>query len=115
MPFVFIIAILVILAILFFGHLAVYWFLVSVFPAFTGHLLAIQIIIGILWISFVFASIISQKFNNLATRAFYRVSAAWLGFFLYLFLGAALYAIATMLLPAVPQQTMSLIGEAIIG
>ena len=113
MPFVFIIAILIILAILFFGHLAVYWFLISVFPVTGGYLFAVQIIIGVLWLSFAAASVISQKFNNAGTRTLYKISAAWLGFFVYLLLGACVYAIAVMLFPTASPQAISLIGETL--
>jgi predicted MPP superfamily phosphohydrolase len=114
MAFFFIIAIAVVLAILFFGHLAVYWFLISVFPVNGGLLFAVQIIIGILWLSFIAASVISQKFNNATTRTLYKISAAWLGFFAYLLIGACVYAIAVALFPASSPQIMSLIGETLI-
>jgi len=113
MILLFLAAAIVILAILFLGHLAVYLFFLSVFPAIGGNLLAFQIIIGVLWISFVVASLLSQKFNNIGTRTLYRVSAAWLGFFIYLLIGACVYG-AIFALTAATQQTMSWIGETII-
>lgn len=106
---------MVMLVILFFGHLALYWFLISVFPAAGHHLLAVQVAVGLLWISFIAATLIAQKFNTIATRTFYKVAAVWIGFFLYLLLGACVYAIIIALFPATPQRTISLIGETLIG
>ncbi len=113
MVVLFLAAAIAILAILFLGHLAVYLFFLSVFPAIGGNLLAFQIVIGILWISFVVASLLSQKINNVGTRMLYRVSAAWLGFFVYLLIGACVYGAVFALYPA-PQQTMSWIGETLM-
>ena len=109
-----IIALAVILTILFFGHLALYFFIISVFPALSRNLFAVQIVIGILWISFVVASVIAQKFNNIGTRTLYKLSAGWMGFFAYLLLGACVYAIFTALFPAASAETTSLVGEALI-
>ena len=115
MALFFVIAVAVILAVLFFGHLALYFFLISVFPALGRNLFAVQITIGILWIGFVVATLVSQKFNTIGTRTLYRIFATWIGFFIYLFLGAAMYAIVSLLFPTMPQQTALLVGEAIIG
>jgi len=109
------IAVSVILVILFLGHWALYLFLVSVFPAVYGNLSALRIILGVLWISFIAASLISHKFNNLMTRAFYKISAVWLGFFMYLLIGAFTYAVLMVILPSTSQITMSIIGEILIG
>jgi predicted MPP superfamily phosphohydrolase len=115
MVLIIVIALVVLPAVLFFGHLALYGFLISVFPALGLHLLAFRIILGVLWISFIVASLFSQKFNTIGTRALYRISAVWLGFFLYLLLAACVYSVALAIVPALPLQTSSLIGEILIG
>ncbi len=110
-----VIAIAVILVILFLGHWALYWFILSVFPAVYGHLTALRIILGILWISFVLASVISQKSNNIFTRTLYKISAVWLGLFMYLLIGAFLYVLAMAIFPLSSHGIASIIGEILIG
>jgi uncharacterized protein len=110
-----VIVLAVLLTVLFFGHLALYWFLVSVFPALGNHLPSVRIMLGVLWISFIVASLLSLKFNTIGTRTLYRISAAWLGFFLYLLLGAFAYTVALAPFPAAPQETASQVGEILIG
>lgn len=114
MLFIIIIAITIILAILFLGHWVLYWFLLAVFPEVNGHLLALRIVLGILWVSFLIASLVAEKFNNATSRILYKLASIWLGFFLYLIIAAGIYAIALILFPGTPAQIMSLLGACLM-
>ncbi|HEX5429711.1 MAG TPA: metallophosphoesterase [Patescibacteria group bacterium] len=82
-----------VLAILFLSHFIVYEVAVQLF-GFSGlGLTWLRIILIILALSFVPAQVLTVWFYNLWTKIFYRVSVIWLGFLMYLFLAACVYAI----------------------
>ena len=54
-------------------------------------ILSLKIILGILSVSFVFASILSFRYYNELVKIFYTLAAGWLGF-LYLLLAASFFA-----------------------
>lgn len=115
MTALFIIIPIVILAILFLGYTVFYSALISIFYISNPqHSLILKIVLGTLWLSFIAASLISLKFNNVLTQILYKISAVWLGFFVYLFLAACLYAAIVTLFPTAPTTT-SIIGKSLLG
>jgi predicted MPP superfamily phosphohydrolase len=81
-----ILAILVIQVILCLGH----WFVYSTWIAFWPGLAPVaatnlRTAMLVLAFSFVFASLLSFRFSNVAVRAFYWIAAVWLGFFNFFF------------------------------
>lgn len=65
---------------LFFGHWIVYetWMYFSG-PVTPQEARAIEIVVGLLSVTFVIASMLSFRFDNLFVRAFYTLSATWIG------------------------------------
>src|SRR3984957_17823653 len=51
-------------------------------------MLWIKLVLGFFSVSFVSASLLAFRYTNAAVRAFYRISAVWLGFFTFLFFAA---------------------------
>ena len=101
MNFRFFLFLVVILSVVFLGHLSVYFFITSVF---TLPALLVRAV-GVLTVGlpiFFFGSLILSEWvsNNVFTRAFFRFSAGWLGFFLYLFLAAVFYSIFSFVIPS---------------
>ena len=85
----FLIFILVFQSVQFLAH----WFLYATWISFWGApgpqiLFPLQIIVAALSVSFVTASLLAFRFDNLAVRSFYRLAAAWLGTLVYLCLAA---------------------------
>jgi len=77
----------VIQLILFAGHSFLYQTLVYFFPGLSeAGVLRLRILLAVLSITFVTASLAAFRANNLAVRAYYRLAAAWLGIFNFLFL-----------------------------
>lgn len=92
---VFVIIILIIQAILAFGHFVLYKTLISIFAVNNPNtLLFLKIILIALSFSFVAASLLTFRYYNSVLSIFYTVSAAWLGFLLYLFLASVCYWLA---------------------
>ena len=80
-------------------HLIIFDALISLFALSPAGQLLLGIILTILCLSFVLASVFNFNFNNLFTRIYYRISAAWLGMAFYLFLVSCLYLLAFLVLP----------------
>ena len=94
---IFFIAIIVISYILILGHFAVYQFVVEIFSVSSPHsIFALQILAVALPLSFVGALIFSSFFNNILSRAFYRLTAMWMAFFLYLLLVSGLFSLVSL-------------------
>ncbi|MDR3519514.1 MAG: metallophosphoesterase [Candidatus Pacebacteria bacterium] len=95
------IAIFVLVISIFLGlmHLIIYEALISLFTLSTTGQLILGIILVVLCFSFVLSSVFNFNFNNLFTRIYYRISAAWLGMAFYLFLVSCLYVLALSVLP----------------
>ena len=76
-------------SILLLGH----WFVYATWIAFWGPLgprlaVPLKAALAILSVSFVAASLLAHRFNNVAVRALYRMAAVWLGFLNFFFLAA---------------------------
>ncbi len=102
----------------FFFHLFEYEVIVTIFNVTKpGTLLALQIVLGALSVSFILSSIIESYYNNLATRIFYRISAVWLGFLLYLMMAEIVfYVVLAALLPfGVSLHVITFIGKVLLG
>lgn len=72
---------------------AAHWFLYETWISFWGPmdpatLLRLQIAVALLSVSFVGASLLAFRFDNVVVRALYRLAAVWLGTLVYLFLAA---------------------------
>jgi hypothetical protein len=93
MIFIFISIISIILALL---HFIIYKAIVSIFSlSLTGRII-LGSILAFLCISFILASILTSKFNNLFTRIYYTLSAMWLGAAFYLFLASCIYVLVLL-------------------
>ncbi len=85
----------IIFIILLLGHTLLYFFVVSIFSVSNPIiLLDLKLLTVLLSLTFILGSAGSSVQNNLVTRYFYRASAVWLSFFIYLFFGAVIYYIA---------------------
>lgn len=75
----------VVQTILFLGHFVVYetWIWLWGTPS-SSVLLALQVALGVLSISFVTTSALAFRFSNVIVRTLYRIAAAWLGFLNFL-------------------------------
>jgi uncharacterized protein len=76
-------------SVLLLGH----WFIYATWIDFWGHLaprevVPLKVALVILSLSFVAASLLAHRFNNVAVRGLYRVAAVWLGFLNFFFLAA---------------------------
>jgi hypothetical protein len=106
MPYIFVIIIGLIQAILAFAHLVVYKGVVAIWGVYRFFPLAfLRVVFVCLAVSFVISSIIAFRYYNLATSWFYTATAVWLGFLLYLFLAAVLYWLAVIVLNSVATPT----------
>jgi uncharacterized protein len=74
-------------SILFAAHYLLYVTWTSGMPASAEHNF-IKLVLALLSVSFVAASLLAFRFTNVAVRAFYKVSAIWLGLLTFLFVGA---------------------------
>jgi predicted MPP superfamily phosphohydrolase len=84
--------VVIILGLLSLVHFIVYQGLVLGFSINDPQTLRIiQILFGILTVSFITSMLIGMKFNNIFTRIFYYISAAWLGCILYFFIASLIY------------------------
>ncbi len=101
-----------------------HWFLYETWVSFWGaasppQLLWLQIIVATLSISFVSASLLAFRFDNIVVRTFYRPAAAWLGMLVYLCVAAAAcwvlspLAVAAGVQDAKRQLVLALSGVAI--
>jgi predicted MPP superfamily phosphohydrolase len=92
---VFIIVILIIQGIIALGHFVLYKTFISVFTLNNSNtLIFLKIILITLSVSFVAASLLTFRYYNSILSIFYTISAAWLGFLLYLFLACGIYWLA---------------------
>lgn len=104
---VFIIFLILVCALLFFVHFAVYKGLISIFAFSSGlALTSLKIFLIVFGLSFVVANILAFKYNNLFTRIFYTISTSWYGILFYLLLAVVFYAVLVLVLnnflPSVP-------------
>jgi len=78
--------------ILFFGHFSIYetwrYFSAPADPALTTFLRALLVVLSV---TFVPASVLAFRYNNILLRAFYTLASIWLGLLNFLFLASALY------------------------
>ncbi|TSC51958.1 MAG: metallophosphoesterase [Parcubacteria group bacterium LiPW_41] len=92
MRYIFIIILLFIQIILFGAHYVLYKGIIDLFAIKNGTaLLSLRVILGVLSLSFIFASVIGSKFYNSFTQIFYTSAAVWLGILLYLFLATIIF------------------------
>lgn len=85
--------------ILFLFHLFEYEVIVTIFNITNPTtLIVLAVFLGLLSISFVLSSIIEGYYNNKVTRVFYRISAVWLGFLVYMLMADILFYIALAVL-----------------
>src|SRR6202167_4173986 len=82
-------AIVILQAVLFLTHFLVYetWTFSPAGSDLPGTLW-IKLVLGLLSVSFVAAFLLAFRYTNVAVRAFYRITAVWLGFLTFLFLAA---------------------------
>lgn len=114
--------ILVFQSVQFLAHWFLYETWINFWSSLDPHaLLSLRIAIGVLSVSFVSASLLAFRFDNLITRPFYRVAAAWLGTLVYLLLAACacwmLYplAMAAGVQDAKRQLVLALFGLAVVA
>jgi uncharacterized protein len=109
-------------SILLLGH----WFVYATWIAFWGPMDArlavpLKATLAFLSVSFVGASLLAHRFNNVAVRSLYRVAAVWLGFLNFFFLAAGaswlLYLISAALGHTLdrPGVAAVLFGAAVIA
>ena len=96
---------------LYIANLVVYEALATIFAVTdTWHLLALGLLLGILSGSFIASTILGMRYYNVFTRAYYLVSAVWIGVLVYLFLGSFVYGVLVM----VPGMPLSGVGELLM-
>lgn len=79
------------LLLLFGGHWLLYYSIVRFFAVKPGILLlSLRILFAFLSVSFILASVLAFRFNNIFERIFYYATASWLGVSFYLLLAACL-------------------------
>jgi hypothetical protein len=84
----------VLVVILSIGHFVVYESLIIVFNLVeSDQVFFLKTLFIFLDVSFVVASVVSNRWNNVCTRLFYTISAVWMGFFNYLFLVSVFYGV----------------------
>ena len=86
-----------IIASLFLGllHVVVYEAAITIFSVHSIAMLwVLRIALTVLAASFIAGSAMSHSYDNAFVRAFYRVSAVWLGFVVYLFLVSVIYGLS---------------------
>lgn len=98
-------------------HFVVYKYTVSIFGMISlKWIITTRAIFVLLALSFVTASIFAYSYNNLVTRIFYRLSAAWLGLLLYLFLVSVLYGLILILTSYLGTNfSVSVVGKILFG
>ncbi len=75
------------------AHLDIYFILLDIFSITNRSIIfGLQVLINILWLSFVLSTLLSARFNNMFVRGFYKLASTWLGFLLYYFIAACIYA-----------------------
>ena len=82
--------------ILFLAH----WFIYRTWEFFEGprvHIAPVQILLLVLSLSFVSATLLSHRYNNLVVRLYYKIAATWLGFLNCFVLGACFSWVAYLL------------------
>jgi predicted MPP superfamily phosphohydrolase len=76
-------------SVLFVAHLFLYeTFLVFFAPLHPSSISTLRLALAVLSVSFVSASVLAFRYNNLLLRIFYRISAVWLGTFSFCFIAA---------------------------
>src|SRR5437879_3742600 len=92
--------------------LLAHWFVYATWTAFWGapHSPAVaRLVVLLLAVSFVGASLLAFRYNNIAVRAVYIVAATWLGAFGFFFCAAfacwIIYAITAVFGAALPLRT----------
>ena len=108
----FAIFVVIVQSILFLGHLIIYGTWIELWDASSQTKLALGIVIGVLSLSFVAASVIGFRYTNSVVRAFYSVSAAWLGFVNFLLCACVLCWILFSLLWLMGWHN---VGRPIVG
>jgi len=102
----------VVQSILLLGH----WFVYATWIAFLGPLdprlaVPLRVALAILSVSFVGASLLAHRFNNVAVRSLYRGAAVWLGFLNFFFLAAGaswfVYLAATVFGQSLDRQMVA--------
>lgn len=79
-------------------HIAVYEMVVTLFAITSIYwLVVLRLVFTILCLSFITASILSNIYDTVSTRAIYRFAAVWLGFVVITFLSSILYSLAVLI------------------
>lgn len=104
-------------AFLYVASLVVYEALAGIFSlTASAQLIALGSSLGILSAGFIAATILGMKFYNAFTRLFSAVTSVWIGLFVYLFLGSALYGLLVMLpMGGIHAAGTALMTLAILG
>jgi predicted MPP superfamily phosphohydrolase len=108
---------LIVCGFLYLAGLVVYEALAAMFTINSGtELVFLGAALGVLTGSFVASTILGSYFYNFFTRWYYRISAMWIGFFVYLFFASVLYGLAVMVSgQLVPQVGVGLVAAAIVA
>src|ERR1700735_1599239 len=82
--------IVILQTVLFLAHFLIYetWTFSSAGSDIPGPLW-VKLVLGFMSVSFVTGSLLAFRYTNAAVRAFYTMSAVWLGFLTFLFFAAA--------------------------
>lgn len=116
-PYIFVTILLVALALLTLGHIAVYRALVSIFGI-TEHrkLVALRVLLAVMSGGFVASMFLAARYYNVFTRFFYTLTASWMGVMHYVLIACVIYAVLALasryLYPGAPVAT---IGKLLIA
>ena len=89
-------------------HIAVYEMIVTLFSISSIYwLVVLRIMFTILGLSFIAASILSNIYDTVSTRAIYRFAAVWLGFVVITFLSSIFYSLAVLIGGSMAEWTIN--------